>query len=121
MPGHPRADPALSVQGIVDGAADIFLLVVEAHVDFIEPARLGPAFAEVRPLVDRLPRRTAVAAAGEVAEGIGRHLCGLETELEAVNLAGVAARLGIGRSRKRKHGDRGKRRWPQRVGWAKAP
>ena len=74
--------------------------VIEARIDFVKAARLRPALAEVRPLVDRLPRRPAIAAAGEIAERVGRHLRGLEAELEAVNLAGVALGLRIGEGKR---------------------
>src|SRR6266849_8587785 len=117
MARHPGAEPALSIQRIVNGAADVFLLVVEADVDFMEPARLGPAFAKLAPIVDRLAGRSSVAPAGEVAEGVGGHLLGLQAELEAVNLAGIAARLGVGR---RRNEERGQRNEDGAVGWAKA-
>ncbi len=93
MAGHPGSDPALGIQRIVDGAGDIVLLVVEPGGDLVEAARLGTAFAKLRPAVDQLPRRPAIAAAGEVAEGVGRHLRGLQTELEAVDFARVRRRL----------------------------
>src|SRR6266436_5961967 len=116
MAGHPGAEAALGVQWIVDGAADVFLLVVEAGIDFVEPARLGPALAKLAPLVDCLPGRSSVAPAGEVAEGVGGHLLGLQAELEAVNLARIAPRLGMGR---RCDEERGQRNEDGRVGWAK--
>src|SRR6266849_4684772 len=118
MAGHPGAEAALGVQRIVNGAADVFLLVVEAGIDFVKPARLGPALAKLAPIVDRLAGRTSVAAAGEVAEGVGGHLLGLQAELEAVKFAGIAPRLGVGR---RGDEERGQRNDHGPVGWAKAP
>src|SRR5215831_11498353 len=99
MTGDARADAALGVQRIINGAADIFLLVVEADVDLVKSARLGTAFVKVAPLVDCLPWRPSVAAAGEIAEGVGRHLASLQAELEAMNLAGIAAELSMRRCR----------------------
>jgi hypothetical protein len=98
MPGHPRAKAALGIKGIVDGAADIVLLVIEPSRYLIEAVRLGPAFAEVLPLVERLPRRTAITAAGEVTPVIGGHFRGLEAKLEPVDLPRIA--LSTGRRRR---------------------
>src|SRR5262245_32138217 len=117
MSGHPGADPALRIQRIINGAADVFLLVVEAGIDFVEPARFGPALAEVAPIVDRLAGRPSVAAAGEVAEGVSGHLLGLQAELEAVNLAGIAPGLGVGRRRNEKRRECNEQGG---VGWAEA-
>src|SRR5262249_55599188 len=114
---HPGADPALRIQRIINGAADVFLLVVEAGVDFVEPARFGPALAELAPIINRLAGRSSVAPAGEVAAGIGGHLFGLQAELESVNLAGIAAGLGVGC---RGDKERCERNEDGRVGWAKA-
>src|SRR5215467_898257 len=117
MTGDARAEAALGVQRIINGAADIFLLVVEADVDLVQSARLGSAFAELGPFVDCLPRQSSVAAASEVAEGAGGHLLRLQAELEAVNLAGIAAGLGVGR---RCDEERGQCNEHCAGGWAKA-
>src|SRR5262249_57733277 len=78
MSGHPRSGPALSVTRLVDRPADIFILVVETRGDFVEAAGLGSTFAELRPSVDLLPGRAAIAAAGEIAEAVARHPCRLQ-------------------------------------------
>jgi len=98
MAGHPGADPALGVQRIIDGAGDVILLVVEPDIDLVEPARFGPAFAKVRPILDHLPGRPAIATAGEVAEGVGGHFGRLQAELETVDLAGIGPRLRLRRA-----------------------
>src|SRR6516162_8813091 len=74
----PLSTPSLRIQRTTNGAADVLLLVVEADIDFIEPARFGPALAKLAPIVDRLARRPSVAPAGEVAEGVGGHLLSLQ-------------------------------------------
>src|SRR5262249_46591020 len=82
--------------------ADIFVLVVEAHVDFVQAAVLGAAFGEARPVVELLARRAAVAAAGKFNEARGRHCARVEPELEAAQFATVGRRLRE-RGRARKH------------------
>jgi hypothetical protein len=62
----------------------------------VQAARLGAALGEARPIVKPLPRRAAIAAAGELAEAVERHALRLEAELEAVDLAKVGG-LGVGR------------------------
>src|SRR5262249_48899305 len=77
----------------VDRAADKLVLVVEAGIDLVQPARLGAAGREARPAVELLARRPAVAAAGELAKAVEAHGAGIEPELEPMNLA-RGARLG---------------------------
>src|SRR5579883_269801 len=96
MPGNARAGVLARIERVIDGAADIFGLIVEAGVDFVQAARLGAALGEVLPIVEPLTRRPAVAAAGELAETVERHGRGIEPELEAVDFSGIA-RLGVGR------------------------
>ena len=52
----------------------IFLLVVEADIDFIEPARLGRAELEFAPPRQPPARRAAVRPAGKAAVYVGRRL-----------------------------------------------
>src|SRR4051812_9136760 len=71
--GHAGADLALSVQWVVDRAADILVLIVEPGGDFVPAGVLGAALAELQPAVDFLTRRAAIAAAGQFAKSIERH------------------------------------------------
>ena len=67
-PGKPGPDLAARVAGLLDGPTDILVFVVEAGIDFIQAIALGPALAEIRPLLEFLPRRTAIAPARKVTE-----------------------------------------------------
>src|SRR4051812_10174465 len=58
---------------IVDRLADIFALVVEAHIDFVQAVLLGAALAVLRPVEELLARRPAIAAAGELAPAVDTH------------------------------------------------
>ena len=71
MSGYPGPGLAARIARLLDGLADIFILVVEARIDLVQTIVFGPALAELRPILEFLPRRAAVAAAGE----IGRASC----------------------------------------------
>src|SRR5215468_6395685 len=92
MPGDARAHAA-ERHRIVDGPADIFALVVEADIDLMQAIVLGPALAELRPVGETLTRRTAIAAAGELAVTVGAHRFRVEAEPQTANLTLVVARL----------------------------
>src|SRR5262249_44267421 len=92
MSGDARARTAEGHR-IVDGLADIFALVVEADIDFVQAIVLGPALAELRPVGEALTRRTAIAAAGELAVTVGAHRVRVEAEPQTANLSLVVARL----------------------------
>src|SRR5262249_59722587 len=93
MAGYPGSGPAAGVARLVDGPADVFILVVEARRDLVQAVGLGPALAELRPVLELLPRRAAVAAAGEIAEAVERHGLRLEAELEATDFTGIRPAL----------------------------
>src|SRR6266511_3815030 len=117
MSGQPRAALAARIERIVDRLADIFVLVVEPGVDFVQAALFGLAFSKIRPVVDPLPRRSAVAAAGELAEAAKTHRLCVEPELQAADLAAIDACLRVRRctgerSRKRRPGAEKDRRAP---------
>src|SRR5262245_32687994 len=97
MAGYPGSGPAAGVARLVDGPADVFILVIEACCDLVQAVGLGPALAELGPVLELLPRRAAVAAAGEIAESVERHGLRLEAELEAADLAGIRLALRLRR------------------------
>src|SRR5262245_6138446 len=97
MAGHPSSGPAAGVARLVDRLADIFILIVEACSDLVQAVGLGAALAELRPVLELLPRRAAVAAACEIAETVERHGLRLEAELEAADLTGVEPVLRLRR------------------------
>src|SRR5262245_64915472 len=103
MAGHPGSGPAAGVARLVDGLADIFILVVEACRDLVQTVGLGAALAELRPVLELLPRRAAVAAASEIAESVERHGLRLEPELEAADLAGIGPALRLRRDAGESH------------------
>src|SRR5262245_41697858 len=81
VPGDAGAGALGRVERIVDGAPDIFRLVVEPHIDLMQAALLGAAFGEAGPVLELEPWRSAIAAAGELAEAVGRHRLRLLPEL----------------------------------------
>src|SRR5262245_23682117 len=95
MAGDPGSGPAAGVARLVDRLSDIFILIVEARGDLAQAVGLGPALAELRPVLELLPWRAAVAAASEIAESVERHGLRLEPELEAADLAGVRLALRL--------------------------
>src|SRR4051794_36340122 len=105
MPGYPGPGLAASVARLVDGLADILILVVEARIDFVEAIVLGPALGELRPVVEFLPRRTAVAAAGEVTETVEVHRLRLEPEFQAADFARIGPPLCLDRSMREQRKD----------------
>src|SRR5262245_33872878 len=103
MAGDPGSGPAAGVARLVDRLADKFILVVEACSDLVQAIGLGTTLAELRPALEFLPRRAAVAAAGEIAEAVERHGLRLEPELEAADLAGVGPALRLRRDAGENH------------------
>ena len=104
MSGQPRPALAARIERVVDRLADIFALVLEPGIDLVQAALFGPAFGEIRPVVDPLPRRSAVAAASKLAEAGKAHRLCIEPELQAAQLpaidAGLRVRCGGKRPRK---------------------
>ena len=76
MAGDPRAGPLRRVTRLAERLGDVFVLVVETGRDFTQPACLRPAFFELRPGVELLTRRSAIAAAGELAPAVQCHRLG---------------------------------------------
>src|SRR3981081_3751936 len=70
MPGHPGPGLTARIARLLDGLADIFILIVEARIDFVETIVFRPALADLRPTLQLLARRPAIAAAGEIAETV---------------------------------------------------
>ena len=99
MARDPGADLAPRQARVVDRLADVFGFVVEAGGNLVQTRRLRPAFGKVRPFLDALPRRTAIAAAGQIAEAVERHRLRLQPELEPPDFAGVGALRQCGRAR----------------------
>src|SRR5207247_3849240 len=95
MAGNPRTGLAARITRLLDGFADVFVLVVEPRVDFKEAALLRSAFAELRPVREPLPRGAAVAAAGKIAEAVKHHGLRFEPELEAANFPGLRFRARL--------------------------
>ena len=111
MPGYPRPGLAARIARLLDGLADILILVVEARIDFVQTIVFGPALPEFRPTLEFLPRRAAVAAASEIAETVEGHRLRLETELQAADFAGIGPSLCLGLGM-REHCDDGDRKPP---------
>src|SRR5258708_4636443 len=111
MPGYPGPGLAARIARLLDGLADILILVVEARIDFVQPIVFRPALPELRPIPELLPRRAAVAAAGEIAETVEGHRLRLEPELQAADFAGVWPSLCLGRGM-HEHCDDGDRKTP---------
>src|SRR5262249_20646439 len=91
---------------VVDRLADVLVLVVEAQVDLMQPARLCSASGEIGKAVELRARRPAVAAAGELAEAIDGHLARVEAEPQPADLAGIGAGLRDRRPREREESER---------------
>src|SRR5438093_7794454 len=106
MSGDARAGPAARITRLLDRLADILVLVVEARIDLVEAALFRPAFGKIGPVLELLPRRPAVAAAGKLAESVQTHLLCFESELESADFALIRSRLRAGR---RGRGDEGER------------
>src|SRR5262249_16365554 len=97
MSGDARAGLAARIARLLDRLADIFILVVEAGIDLVQVVVFPPALGEIGPVVEFLPRRPSVAAAGQLAEAIEAHRVRLEPELEAADFSGIGSRLRGGR------------------------
>src|SRR5262245_61027170 len=103
MARDPGSSPSAGVARLVDRLADILILVVEARSDLMQAVGLGAALAELRPALELLPRRAAVAAAREIAESVEQHGLRLEAELEAADLAGIGPALRLRRDVGKRH------------------
>src|SRR5215813_2417306 len=113
MPGH--SSPATPQRDrVVERLADIFVLVVEPRIDFVEAALLGAAVAKPAPVVEPLARWAAVASAGEFAVAIGAHRTRVEAELEAAQFAAIGPLARSLRQRGTAAGERDEER--QRAG-----
>src|ERR1700744_3370683 len=89
MTGDPRAGLPPRVGGLAERLGDVLVLVVEAGVDFTQPARFRPAFCKVRPGVELLTRRSAIAAAGELTPAVQGHRLGGKPKFQAMDFARI--------------------------------
>jgi hypothetical protein len=90
------AGPACDLALELASARDVLVLVVIFEIDLAQAVRLGRAAHDIAPAGQRLPRRSAVGAAGQAAEFAGRRLRGRRlTELEVPD-AGAAQILRAG-------------------------